>query len=83
MYYGKTTKMCWLDAFYSHFQQQPTEKKKITFKNKRKVEFDKYGGTVLHDMLHAEKKKITWHNGTEETKIVFCLNQGVKAYGAL
>lgn len=70
-------------CFLLSFSTAAYGKKKITFKNKRKVEFNKYGGTVLHDMLHAEKKKITWHNGTEETKIVFCLNQGVKAYGAL
>lgn len=57
--------MCWLDAFHSHFLQQPM--KKMAFKDKRKVEFCIYGDATLHNMLHAGKKFI-WQNGVEKTK---------------
>lgn len=38
------------------------------------MEVSKYKGTILYDVLHAEKT--TGQNGVEET-VVFCLKPGV------
>lgn len=52
---------------------------KIAFKDKRKVEFSIYGGTILHNMLHAKKNYMTEWN--RKDKIVLCLKPEVKLYG--
>lgn len=50
------------------------------FKDKRKVEFSIYGGTILHNMLHAEKK-LYMTEWSRREKIVLCLKPEVKLYG--
>jgi len=52
----------------------------IAFKDKRKVEFSIYGGTLLYNMVPAEKE-LYMTEWSRRDKIVLCLKPEVKLYG--